>query len=209
MGLVGLLAGWGHRDGTTIGRGVRDRMVKWGAYTMLFGLALGANHVAHAAGFVAGGALGLATDTRWVERTRDSTASSLFGGLAGLAALACTLLALAPPQASRALGASLGQGAGEIALAETDRAYVAEVDRGCAELAAGREAFALAIIGAAARSDPALEDVVATCRFVELVRSRCDAYRRGGLAEALDRAPSDRAAEATSANYFRAWCGPR
>lgn len=143
MGLIGMLAGWGHRDGTTIGRGVRDRMAKWAAYTMIFGLAIEANHVAHAAGFGAGAALGLATDRRWVERTRGSAGSSLLGGLAAVAAVACTWLALVPPRAARELGASLGPTA--LATAEIDRAYVAEVDRACAELGAGRDASAVAI----------------------------------------------------------------
>jgi rhomboid protease GluP len=58
MGLVGVAAGWGQRDGTSIGMQVRNGMLKWGLYTMIFGFFIGANNVAHAAGFLSGAALG-------------------------------------------------------------------------------------------------------------------------------------------------------
>jgi hypothetical protein len=207
MGLVGLLAGWGHRDRTSIGRGVRDQMLKWGAYTMLFGLVIGANHVAHAAGFAAGALIGLASDTRWVERTRTSVGAGVLGVVGALAAAACFVLALLPPAAARELGASVGQEPARISLAENDAAFAEQVDRGCAALAEGRGREALAILNAASGKESELRDVVATCRYVEMVRARCNAYRRGGLAEALaDRIPEDRASEARSADYFRAWC---
>ena len=58
MGLVGLAAGWGQRDGGLAGRTTRDSMVNWGLYTMVFGYLVGADNVAHFVGFAAGFAIG-------------------------------------------------------------------------------------------------------------------------------------------------------
>jgi len=60
MGMVGLATGLGHASGSSEGRAIRDRMLKWGAYTLVFGLAIGADNLAHAGGFVVGGLWGLA-----------------------------------------------------------------------------------------------------------------------------------------------------
>ena len=59
MGLVGLAAGLGHAAHSIDGRAVRDRMLRWGAYTLLFGLMVGADNLAHAGGFISGGLWGL------------------------------------------------------------------------------------------------------------------------------------------------------
>lgn len=85
MGLIGVAAGWGHRDGTSAGREVRNQMVQWGVYTMFFGIMLNANHWAHAAGFVFGGLLGYAFDPRQLRRSRGSTLSMVLGGVGALA----------------------------------------------------------------------------------------------------------------------------
>ena len=37
MGLIGAAVGWGHREGTTQGRLLRNRMLKWTAYVFIFG----------------------------------------------------------------------------------------------------------------------------------------------------------------------------
>jgi rhomboid protease GluP len=59
MGLIGLAGGWGHKDGSGLGRAVRDQMVKWAVYTVLFGFMIGANNIAHVGGFLSGFLLGL------------------------------------------------------------------------------------------------------------------------------------------------------
>src|SRR5436190_11480469 len=41
MGLIGVAAGWGQRDGTSIGIGVRNAMVKWLLYVTVMGLMFG------------------------------------------------------------------------------------------------------------------------------------------------------------------------
>jgi membrane associated rhomboid family serine protease len=101
MGLVGVAAGWGQRDGTSIGRSVRNHMLKWGAYTMVFGFFIGANNAAHASGFVAGVALGLATRPARFRRPQAiGWPDALLGLLGVIAALGTAGLALFPPRGS-------------------------------------------------------------------------------------------------------------
>jgi rhomboid protease GluP len=57
-GLIGAAAGFGHRLGTARGRTLRNDMLKWLAYTIVFGFALHANNYAHAGGALAGAAFG-------------------------------------------------------------------------------------------------------------------------------------------------------
>ena len=67
MGLIGLAAIRGHLLGTSHGRAVRDSMLSWFVYTMLFGLMVHADNWAHGAGFVAGIALGAVVSPRWLR----------------------------------------------------------------------------------------------------------------------------------------------
>jgi rhomboid protease GluP len=97
MGLVGVAAGWGQRSGTSIGKSVRNLMVKWLVYTTVFGFLMNADHVAHWTGFLAGAALG------WIAKP-----SAMGGGrarvhevLAALSlavALACVALIVLGPR---------------------------------------------------------------------------------------------------------------
>ena len=59
-GLIGVAAAAGHRLGTSRGLELRNAMLKWLAYVLIFGFIIGADNRAHAGGFVAGGLLGLA-----------------------------------------------------------------------------------------------------------------------------------------------------
>jgi len=59
-GLIGAAAGYGQRLGTTRGKTIRNDMVKWFAYTIVFGFAVNANNWAHLGGAVAGAAFGFA-----------------------------------------------------------------------------------------------------------------------------------------------------
>jgi membrane associated rhomboid family serine protease len=95
MGLIGLAAGWGHREGTSMGRIIRDQMVKWGVYTMVFGFFIHADNVAHAVGFISGALLGLVSRPRW-ERPR--VALDGFLSLVGaVLAIGTVWLVLFPP----------------------------------------------------------------------------------------------------------------
>ncbi len=102
MGLCGAAAGWGQRDGTRIGKGVRNQMLKWALYTMIFGVLIHANNTAHAAGFVSGAVLGFLVPARWLRRGH-ARGSDYVIGLASLVALAVTFaLVLHPPASSDA-----------------------------------------------------------------------------------------------------------
>lgn len=57
-GLIGAAAGYGHRLGTAGGISLRNDMLKWLLYTIVFGFAMKANNYAHAFGAVSGGAFG-------------------------------------------------------------------------------------------------------------------------------------------------------
>jgi rhomboid protease GluP len=65
MGLIGVAAGWGQRDGTRMGINVRDQMVKWLIYTVMFGFMIHADNAAHIGGFVSGALFGYLYKPRW------------------------------------------------------------------------------------------------------------------------------------------------
>ncbi len=101
MGLIGTAAGWGQREGTSVGRNVRDVMIRWGLYTMMFGFFIGADNIAHGSGFILGGILGYALHPDWLRHGRAATSSNLdkMLGLAGLAAAICSVVfCLGPPE---------------------------------------------------------------------------------------------------------------
>lgn len=97
MGLVGVAAGWGHREGTTIGKGVRDRMLKWGLYTMVFGYFIGADNAAHGVGFVSGAVLGYLLRPTWLERGPARSLGVVVGLIGLISAGICIALTLFPP----------------------------------------------------------------------------------------------------------------
>lgn len=59
-GLIGIAAGYGQRLGTGRGRAIRNDMLKWMAYTFIFGFAVGADNWAHLFGLLGGLAFGFA-----------------------------------------------------------------------------------------------------------------------------------------------------
>jgi rhomboid protease GluP len=102
MGLTGAAAGWGQRDGTSIGRQVRNQMLKWAAYTMIFGAVVRANNIAHAAGFMSGGLLGLLMPPRWLHRGFLRGSDVVLGLVAVAVLVASFVLVLHPPASSAA-----------------------------------------------------------------------------------------------------------
>jgi membrane associated rhomboid family serine protease len=102
MGLCGSAAGWGQRDGTGVGRNTRNLMLKWAAYTMIFGVVIHANNTAHAAGFASGAVLGFFMPPRWLRRG-FLRGSDVAIAVLGIAALAITFgLVMKPPESSDA-----------------------------------------------------------------------------------------------------------
>jgi membrane associated rhomboid family serine protease len=65
MALVGVAAAWGHREGARLGQKVRNRMLKWIGYFVIFGLLVRADQVAQVAALLAGGLLGGAIPWGW------------------------------------------------------------------------------------------------------------------------------------------------
>jgi hypothetical protein len=97
MGLCGVVAGWGQRDGTSVGRNCRNHMVRWAVYTVLFGVFIRGDNWAHCGGFLAGALPGLSIKPAWLRRSRASTLDLALGttGVLGAVALAA-LVVLAP-----------------------------------------------------------------------------------------------------------------
>ena len=145
MGLLGLAAGWGQRDGTTVGRNIRNRMVKWAIYVLLFGFFIGADNVAHGAGFLTGAALGFVLPVkRGVVPGVPAMAQGLIGGAA---AVACVVLCLFPPATSDewagGTGRQLGHYPGETVAIQGMIDYMLILDEVCPTYEAGHanEAF--------------------------------------------------------------------
>ena len=91
MGLIGMAAGWGQRQGTSIGRNVRNAMLKWLLMTTLLGLMFRVDHLAHFSGFAGGFGLGWAWSS--TEHRRTSSALDLVLGVVGAGlAIACVAL---------------------------------------------------------------------------------------------------------------------
>ena len=93
-GLIGAAAGYGHRLGTGGGRALRNDMLKWIAYTIIFGFAVHANNWAHAFGALSGAVFGYTIPPRvWTRRALLPlrVIGKLFGVVATVGALAIIL----------------------------------------------------------------------------------------------------------------------
>jgi membrane associated rhomboid family serine protease len=97
MGLIGATAASAHRDGTSAGRALRNDMLKWTAYVMVFGFAIGADNWAHAYGFLAGGVFGYAVRPQWLKERAIRPLVAIVGALSLVAAAATTYATLDPP----------------------------------------------------------------------------------------------------------------
>jgi rhomboid protease GluP len=97
MGLIGAAAGWGQRDGTTVGKRVRNQMIVWLVLTTLFGFYFHVDHAAHVVGFLSGVVPGFLFKPSWL-RARASRTPGVVLGVAGLAAaIATVVLVMHPP----------------------------------------------------------------------------------------------------------------
>jgi len=86
-GLVGVGVGYGHRLGTPAGRELRNSMLRWTAYTILFGFAFGADNRAHAGGAIVGAIVGFAVSPRQWLRPRLKLVRILTTSVAAVVAL--------------------------------------------------------------------------------------------------------------------------
>jgi membrane associated rhomboid family serine protease len=81
MGLIGLAAIRGHLQRTPRGREIRDSMLSWFVYTMIFGLVVRADNWAHGAGFLAGIVLGAVASPRWFRVKYGKLVAFLLGAV--------------------------------------------------------------------------------------------------------------------------------
>ena len=95
-GLIGIAAAAGHRLGTSHGIQLRNDMLKWLAYVLIFGFVIGADNRAHAGGFVAGGLLGLAVPAAAMRKTAARRIGIALGVVALLGSVATVAAILYP-----------------------------------------------------------------------------------------------------------------
>ncbi|NUO49791.1 MAG: rhomboid family intramembrane serine protease [Polyangiaceae bacterium] len=208
MGLIGVAAGWGHRSKTSHGRNVRDQMIKWGVYTMLFGIVMRANHVAHAAGFIVGAVIGYAYPTQTLAKTKGSPVSIALGIVGGLTCGVLVLLALVPPGSSRAVAAEfrkpkfLDQGV------SSEREFRVAIANACRLRDSGNLEGALRELERAGGTDDLTEhELNDTCAFLEHMKKECVRYREGGLDAVYPReARGDAQQVKAISDYYRLWC---
>ncbi len=178
MGLIGAAAGWGQRDGTSQGRAVRNHMLKWAAYTMLFGFMVNANNIAHGAGFVAGGLFGYFTPPSWTRRNVPLVADLATGLLGLCAAIACTWLVIRPPASAASQARALAEDDGErVDGVDRDAWFdeLAKMAEGCDLERAGERKRALEIFRAAHPATPGFDegDARQWCEVIAGLREQC------------------------------------
>ncbi len=205
MGLIGITAGVGHRMGRGRGHEIRNHMLRWGLYTMVFGFFIHADNAAHAGGFGIGALIGIAAPPRTIMRSRKSGSAALLGAFGLVMLIGCAALAFGthrlPLSARPFFDASAAQQASAM------RFRVA-VDTACAQRStdpsAALQRFANAVAATAPLPPKALDD---TCAFVASIQARCAAYVRHGDTALT---PDERADPQTIArDYFATWCNPR
>lgn len=194
MGLIGVGAGWGHRDGTSVGQAVRNMMLKWGLYTMVFGLiatgtgAVNVDNWAHGGGFVLGALLGYFTPSMAQRATAISPVSVVLGLVGAATATASVFLVVVPPKSTSIWTDALTP-AGERALG-----YMV-IDRACELRSAGQadkaakqlaqmKAFGLTLSG-----DSAGDPVEQACAHATALRAMC--AQEPPSPERLVRVPQD------------------
>ena len=87
---IGLVLAWGHRDGTSLGIGLRNAMGRWVLYILVFGFLVGSVDTAgHVGGWIVGGLLAFAVPTNLTRGDTDFW--RIAGALSALAAVAAVL----------------------------------------------------------------------------------------------------------------------
>ncbi len=202
MGLIGITAGVGHRLGRGRGYEIRNHMLRWGLYTMVFGLFIHADNAAHGGGFVVGALIGIAAPPRAIVRSRKSGSAALLGALGVILLLGCAALAFGthrmPVSARPFFDASAAQQA-------STTHFRNAVDTACArrstDPAAALQQFSDALAATTPLTAEALED---TCVFVLSVQARCADFLRNGDTALTTNERAD--PQGRARDYFDAWC---
>jgi rhomboid protease GluP len=95
FGLIGFAAAWYHRLGGFQALELRNFMLKWAAFSFIFGLVVGADNAAHLGGAAGGAILGfLLPMDSWSRRRFEPVFNVLAGAAAAVLALSFVLLIL-------------------------------------------------------------------------------------------------------------------
>lgn len=178
MGLIGVAAGAGHRVGTPPGLALRNAMLKWCAYTFVFGFFVGADNWAHLFGALSGAAFGFALPPATWRRRALLPARVLVAVLGAAGTIAAVAIILtrqpSPPAAERAAQVAQKQLNDFIDMCRRHRAG----DQAGAIDAANRSIADLQrLMGAKAPAlDPA--SLLEECANIEAIRTGC---RRGDV----------------------------
>lgn len=169
MGLIGLAAAYGHRAGRGRGHALRDDMIKWSAYTFIFGFAVGADNWAHLFGFLVGAAFGLGVRPVWWAKRALVPARVLLGlvGAAGTIGALALILTRTPSPREEPVDPALQSAANTTLLVSHYQAV-------CAPLYAGDMPAAIAAAQRFAE-DFEIPDGTADARGVELL---CDGIQQ-------------------------------
>jgi rhomboid protease GluP len=97
MGLVGIAAGWGQRQGTSQGAALRNEMLRWSAYVFVFGFLIGADNWAHLFGLASGAAIGFAVRPEWLRLPAARPAVVVASVIGAAAALGTFALVMSQP----------------------------------------------------------------------------------------------------------------
>lgn len=143
MGLIGLMAVWGHRAGTSIGKQIRGRMVRWVIYTAVFGVFIGADHAAHGGGLVGGIVLGMLLRPRRLHGPNPGPLWATLRWLLPVLAFAAAAAVPLTPTLEQTLGLRSPVGGGGSRRADLEE-FGAVLDATCARRAAGDMEGALA-----------------------------------------------------------------
>jgi hypothetical protein len=186
MGLCGVAAGWGQRDGTTVGRHVRNEMLRWGAYTMVFGLFVHADHAAHAVGFASGAILGFASRPAWLRRQAPSVPTLLSGLTAAALAVTLVVLVFLAPRGHATVEPAYRGGLPTPTFSAPQVTLIAQA---CDEYQRGATDQAIERLDTLGHEEPTTADEVASlCEQFRSVSELCAHYREMGLPTSLDTA---------------------
>jgi rhomboid protease GluP len=93
-GLIGVAIGYGHRLGNKGGITLRNDMLKWFAYVIVFGFVVGADNVAHGGGALAGVILGYTVSPRTWKKPALRPVRVIVGALGVIATIAALVIIL-------------------------------------------------------------------------------------------------------------------
>ena len=174
-GLIGIAAGYGQRLGTARGRAIRNDMLKWTAYTFIFGFAVKADNWAHLFGLLPGLAFGFALRPEtWTKKLLLPLRVLL--GLAGVAGMIAAVILVF----TRTPSAPDAEGYQARYQDEAVREWTASLARVCTPYYAGDTATALAElkrmykpVGELPESAVSPEIVDETCEGIQVMRASC------------------------------------